>query len=656
MIADEYSEDGEDDELEQIYEILSEASTSPINLNAITQEELENLICFSKDQIEAILGYVNRYAPLQTKAELLMIPFLDTARRGLLSSLTYLGEAPKREKSMLDSLKYDRAVSHYRRLSYAQQNKGDATFFARVPLYTRKGDGDAYQGGKIKNWFRVNYSHDKHIKFGAVAAQDAGEPFFKHPNNLGYDFYSGYVQLQKYGILKKMVLGRYRIKSGMGLILNNNYSFGKLFSLSSLQSSAVNLRPHSSRSEGNYLQGAAATFALSKQIETTLFFSYRQIDATLTNDATGIATILRSGYHRTESEISRKHDASQTSAGVNMRWSTQRYHLGTTALINHYNLPLVPYTEGSSVSQLYKMFHASGQDFWNISIDYGYKLGKRIRFEGETATGDSRQIATINTLSWLANKKMNVSVIQRYYPYQFYSTMGRSFSEGGANQDESGIYIGGSWNPNTRISLTAYTDMAYFAWPKYQALGSSHSFDNLLQATILTSKHSSLTARYRLRMREKNAEKQGELIYKDEQRLRLAYNLQSGKLSWKAQVDLAYCKYNETDWGGMLSTNVTYALKKVKLSTGAGYFNTESYNARVYAYEQSTPYNLSFPSFYGKGMRLYALAQAEIIKRLSLIAKCGMTHYFNRDTIGSSYQQINSSSQTDADIMIRWTF
>lgn len=657
MIADETDSDEEsDDNLEQIYEALSEAASSPINLNAITREDLENLICFSEDQIDAIINYVSKYAPIQTKAELMMISYLDDARRGLLSCLTYLGEAPKKERSMLDSLKYDYAVNNYRQQFYNQQSKGDATMFTRLPLYTRKGDDNAYQGGKIKNWFRTNYTLNRHIKLGVVAAQDAGEPFFKRPNNLGYDFYSGYLQFQKYGALKKLVVGRYRIKSGLGLILNNNYSFGKLFSLSSLQSSAVSIRPHSSRSEGNYMQGVAASFAFSKQLEGTVFGSYRKIDATLTDDSQGIATILRTGYHRTESEINRRHNASQSSAGVNIRFADQRYHIGATALINHYSLPLVPYTKGSSVSQLYKMFYASGQDFWNASIDYGYKLGKRVRFEGETATGDCGQVATINTLSWLPISKLSFTAIQRYYPYQYYSTMGRSFSEGGANQDESGLYVGASWNPNSRISLTAYSDIAYFAWPKYQALGSSHSFDNLVQITFRTAKHSSLTARYRLHSRQKDSDQKGELIYKDEQRLRVTYNTQSGKFTWKSQVDLVYCKYKQTDLGAMVSSNATYATKKAKIGVGAGYFNTDSYNARVYTYEQSTPYNLSYPSFYGKGMRLYGLAQKEFTKKLSLIGKCGMTHYFDRKVIGTSYQQINSSSQTDIDIMLRYTF
>ena len=39
-----------------------------------------------------------------------------------------------------------------------------------------------------------------------------------------------------------------------------------------------------------------------------------------------------------------------------------------------------------------------------------------------------------------------------------------------------------------------------------------------------------------------------------------------------------------------------------------------------------------------------------------LIAKIGVTDYLDRDHISSGLQQINHSSQTDADIQMKWNF
>ena len=50
------------------------------------------------------------------------------------------------------------------------------------------------------------------------------------------------------------------------------------------------------------------------------------------------------------------------------------------------------------------------------------------------------------------------------------------------------------------------------------------------------------------------------------------------------------------------------------------------------------------------------MARANIGSRLMLTAKLGNTNYFDRSTIGSSYQLINHSSQTDLDLQVRWKF
>ena len=655
LAAADEDEDTEND-MQQVFEALSEIASSPINLNAITREELENMMCFDEYQINEILEYISRYGPVKTKSELLMIASLDPARIGLLRTLTYLGEMPPRQTNALDSLKYDESVRNYRRLYDNSVKKGEVVAFARVPFYKRQGDGDAYKGNGIKHWIRADYTFNTRLKVGVLAAEDAGEPFFQGNKNYGYDFYSAYLQLQRLGILRKAVVGRYRIKSGLGLILNNNYSYGKLFSLSSIQSAKVSLRPHSSRTESNYMQGAAVVLRPLRNLELTAFASYKTIDATLTKDSSAIATILKTGYHRTESELNRRHNARQSSFGANIYWANKTFHFGATALTNIYSMPLQPYTEGSGNSSLYRLFNAAGKNFWNVSVDYGFNLGKRIRFAGETATGDCRRIATINTLSWSPNRRLTVTGIQRFYPYRFYATMGKSFSEGGANQNESGVYVGVNWNPNDQLSITGYSDFAYFAWPKYQALGSSHSFDNLLQVTYTATSNASFTARYRLKCREKDGEQEGELIYKNEHRARLTYDGYSGRWNWKTHIDFVCCKYKTTDYGAMVSGQATFAHKALKVSAGTSYFNTSSYNSRVYAYEKSTPYNLSFPSFYGKGVRGYALAEYSLNDRLIFNAKIGVTHYFDRDKIGSSYQTINSPTQTDLDIMLRWRF
>ncbi len=654
VLMEEHADDDDDLDAELIYEQLSELASHPVNLNAIDREDLEQMYFFDERQVDAVLEYVRRYGPVRSKGELSMIPYLDNARAGLLRCLTYIGEMPERKMDRMDSLAFRRGQQEYKNYLNASASKGELVAYMKVPLYDRKGDKEGYAGYKYKHWLRFNYTVNRHIKVGAVASQDAGEPFFFGKNRYGYDYYSAYLRIQRWGVLKNLVVGNYRIRTGLGLVLNSSIGFGKTFGLSSRHAPASVVTSHTSRSMASYLQGAAATLSLGRQLEATVFGSIRPIDATLDDDGY-ITTILKTGYHRTVSELSRKNNARQTTAGANMMWRIGLFQVGATALWNHYDIAIKPYEKGASASQLYRKYYPAGDNFFNASVNYGYKYGKRFAIEGETATDGYGHVATVNTLTWMAGRSLTLRGIQRYYPYNFWSTLGRSFSEGGGNQNENGLYLGATWDVNSRLTIHGYTDAAYFQWAKYQATGSSHCFDNLLQVTYKISPSSTLLLRYRIKLREKDDASTSSLRYRKDQRLRASLTISDGHFSWKTQADMAYSSFTEGSLGGMLGETMTLTVKPWKIALGASWFKTKDYYSRVYAFEKSTPYNMAFPAFFGHGCRVYALAEVTILKRLTAMAKLGFSHYFDRDTIGSALQQIDSSSQTDLDLMLKWS-
>ena len=59
------------------------------------------------------------------------------------------------------------------------------------------------------------------------------------------------------GRLKSLVIGRYKARFGMGLVMNNDFMLGKSVSLQQLGSRAYNIRAHSSRMEAGYLHGGS---------------------------------------------------------------------------------------------------------------------------------------------------------------------------------------------------------------------------------------------------------------------------------------------------------------------------------------------------------------------------------------------------------------
>ena len=626
-------DDAESDRLELTYEELSELENHKIDLNRCTRDELLQLPFLSAQQVMDFIEYRDRHGRIETMVELYMIRSMEKSTIDLLSHFATI--YPEVVKDTLPSLKN---LIRYGRHEFL------ATF--KAPFYNRRGDENGYLGYKYKHWLRYTFTSGQHVKLGLVASQDAGEPFFAGQNKAGYDYYSFYLMLQKWGCVRRMVVGRYRLKFGMGLVINNSFGLGKINTLTTLGRSANNIMPHGSRSEANYLQGAAVCFRLSDRFSLTAFASLRKVDATLNRNSSTVATLLRTGYHRTKSEMERRRNTSESLFGANLNFFRNGWHAGITGFYTAFNRELLP-----STTQLYRRWYPRGSRFWNASIDYGYVSG-RLNLSGETATGNCQQVTTINTVSYQLTSTLTLVALQRYYPYQYYSLFSRSFAEGGAVQDESGVYLGGDWLIGRFMKLMFYTDYAWFAWPKYRISESSGSWDNMAQLSWQKELWS-WAFRYRIRARKRDiAGKRGTTSY-TEQRMRSTVTYSNNRWNLQTQADVALCQFTHNSFGVMLTENAGYSCQRFRVNVTAGYFHTDDYNSRLYTYERSVLYNFSFPSFYGHGMRLALNTRADFTSHLMLIGKLGMTKYFDRKVIGSGLQRINGSSMTDLEVQLR---
>ena len=619
---------------EQTYDLLCDLEDHPLDINQVTREQLEELPFLSAQQIEGIVEYLWRYGRMESLSELQMIRSLDYAQRRLLTYFVYVGEEPP---AALPTLK-----------DIAKYGQNELMAYARVPFYNRKGDINGYLGPKYRHWLRYQFTYGDQVKLGLVASQDAGEPFFANRNKWGYDYYSFYLQLRNFRRLESLVLGNYRVSMGMGLVMNNSFSLGKMAMLQNLGRSSYTLRAHSSRSAGSLL-GAAATIDMGRHLKLTAFASCNPADATLNKDGT-VSTILDTDYHRTETEMNKKHNLQVTKAGGSLRYEHHGLHLGANALYTHLDKRLQPNTK-----TLYRRHYPQGADFTNASLDYGY-ASYRLSLNGETAVDQKGHLATINALSWRVSDELSVMALQRFYAYRYTSLDAQSYSDGGRVQNESGVYLGLTWQPSAAWRMVYYADFAYFPWAKYQVSQSSHAWDHLLQLTH-TGRHWTLGGRYRLRMKQKDNEDKTALDNRWEHRGRLSadYAGDSGFGS-RTQLDAGYCAYGAGDWGAMLSQTLSYTHRWLRLYGGAGYFHTDSYDSRVYLYERGPLYTYAMSTFYGEGIRYWLMARVQPWGNLTLTAKLGVTDYFDRSTIGSSYQQIDASAQTDLDIQIRWKF
>jgi len=630
------TEDVESSSIEDIFDVLSEKAEHPINLNQITREELEQLPFLTGQQVEQLLEYINRYGPIRSFSELMMLTSLDSERRQLLKYFVCIGEPPQKDNK-------------FRLNSVFKYGKQQLMFTGRIPMYERKGDQNGYLGYPYRHTLRYQFNYHERVKFGLTGAQNAGEPFFSNNNKFGYDHYSYYLQLKDLGRIENLCLGMYRVQLGMGLIINGGFYLGKNATLQSMGRSTATLRVHSSRSTEGYLQGVATTIRLSKQWRITSFASYRPLEATLNKDSTA-RTLYYSNYHRTPTEIEKKNNTHEYNLGGCIEWRKGTLYARTNMLYTHFDRSLHPQKENAP----YRLYAAEGNDFINMSIDYGYTNAK-LSFSGETAINRQGAFATIHQLSYRFNHELTLIALHRYYDKKYTALHAKSFCEGSSIQNEHGVYGGLSWQPSNKLTFNWYADYAHFAWKRYQVSLPSDAFDTMILARTLLGNNWRIEGCYRLHIRQKDNQEKTMLLNRTEQRIRLLLNYNSPfNLSLKTQFDGISVSYKEKDRGWMLSEQAVYACRWLQLSANVAYFHTDNYESRLYLYERSLLYDFSSLMLYGKGLRYALMTRADISKHLMLIAKIGVTDYFDRSVISSGLQQVNASSMADIDIQIMW--
>ena len=206
---------------EQTYDELSDLHANKLDLNRCTREDLERLPFLTDQQIMDFMAYRDRARRIETLVELRMIPSLEARDAELLAQFA----------AIYPEVPADTVPSLARLLRYGRH---EVVGMFRYPFYERRGDHDGYLGYPYKHWLRYNFTAGRRVKAGVVASQDAGEPFFAGKNGAGYDFYSFYLLMRDLGRIKALALGRYRLRFGMGLVVNNSFGLGKLNTLSML--------------------------------------------------------------------------------------------------------------------------------------------------------------------------------------------------------------------------------------------------------------------------------------------------------------------------------------------------------------------------------------------------------------------------------------
>ena len=85
-------------------------------------------------------------------------------------------------------------------------------------------------------------------------------------------------------------------------------------------------------------------------------------------------------------------------------------------------------------------------------------------------------------------------------------------------------------------------------------------------------------------------------------------------------------------------------------------FDTDGFDARIYAYEHDLLYTFSIPVFSGRGERHYVLVRAQPTPAVHLELKYGATRYRDVTSVGSGLDVVPGSRIREVRAQVRWSF
>ena len=647
----------EEIDLTNIIEQLNYYFDHPLNLNSALAEELEELNLLSSVQINDLLLHRKAYGKFISIYELQSLEYWDLQTIQLVLPFVRVDD---RLDNLHISLKEALDQGNYELFLRYQVTPEEKKGYVPVPDSVLTSSNNHYYGNPDRYYTRFRYSYRTNISLGVTAEKDAGEEFFAGSQPNGFDFYSAHAFYKGGKYLKAIVVGDYQIQIGQGLSLWSGYAFGKTADVTNIKRSAIPIRPYTSVDETRFLRGAAVDLGL-ENVSMTLFGSVKKVDATLFadslyDDLEFVSSINLSGLHRTNSEIARKDALTERIGGANLRYRSRNFQVGLAGVYQGYD------KEFNKTIQPYNQFDFRGKEMMALSCDYNWAV-RNFNFFGELARSSfSGDWANMHGVLFSMDPRASFSILYRNYQKGYQTFYNAGFSEGSNTQNESGIYAGMKLKLNSDWSLNSYVDLFKFPWMKYQVDAPSEGHEIMIQPTFKPNKQLEIYGRYREQLRQKNSRDSDgtvteiENVLQRNYRLNLSYAI-SEVFTIKSRIEYVTIvrPSNDPEKGMIITQDVLFKPKNLPFDLSLRYalFDTDSYDSRIYTYENNALYVFAVPAYYYQGSRAYILVRYSFFKHCDLWVRFGTFIYNNRDSIGSGAEEVLGSKKSELTFQLR---
>ncbi len=480
---------------------------------------------------------------------------------------------------------------------------------------------DLYPGSVWKIYQRIRFSQKDVFKSALLMEKDAGETDL-------IDHLVGFIEIKNVYNNIKLVVGNFYLKSGQGLVMWSPYGFSKgVYPVTLVKKNTSEIKGYKSTDENNFLTGGAAdaNFGI---FHLMLFGSGSLLDASLNCDGT-ISSFPTSGYHRTESEKKRKDNVTENLIGIRADIKTTYGKIGGTSFLTKYSHPIRGDLEDKN------LFSFTGSRNYIIGLDFDLCFN-RFNFFGEIAGCRTNSIALIIGCIYDIDRIKGVIIYRNFSP-RFYNPHGHGFSSYSI-RNERGINIGLSTIiHNYKIDIMF--DFYNKPWRTFTTPVPVRGDDLYIWINRRINTHFKIKCKLKFRRKEDFDTYTSwdgipsEILKIQRQtsvRLEILSKFQQIKFKTRVELNHVYDTNIEKKWG-YVSTNEIGSMffqdidfryfSYLNIRFRWIWFKTDSYQSRIYEFENDLPGSFNIPFLYGDGYRWYIIAQISIKKHFTINIK-----------------------------------
>lgn len=681
---------------EQLAERIATLAEQPLDVNVASASELVQIPALSPFVAKRIVQRREKHGPFASLGALRAVrgvtadvfaqarPYLTVGSNGSDTARRYPASPSFGE--ILRGIQFSAMQRVTRRLDL-----GEGYDPPTVRSVTAGGDtifATRYRGGPERIYTRLRARYERRVSLALTLDKDPGERFAWAPErqSFGYDHVSGHVALRDFGRLKTLVAGDFTAEFGQGLTLRGSGLLGKgRNAVGTVVRSGGGLDPYGSAGENRFFRGLAATVRLTPHLQASAFASRRTLDASLVEADTSllgpdppgtarVTTLTESGLHRTPNELSKKDALGETLFGGALQYDGDAFRVGMAGYRARFDEPIQPDT-----ARLFRRFDFSGRRATAASVFGQVFAGNNYLFFGEIGRAPGGTVGGIGGVLAEVGRFAEAVMLARHFPRDFTSLHGSAFGErSGPPQNETGLYTGLRLKPARRVTVKGYFDLYRFPWVRFAVPRPSSGYDARLVAEHEPRDWLSYYVQLRTETREGGTDlldpagrALGGLVEETRQSARLHVDYEfSDALRLRSRIegvryveggphfaDEGFGARSGTDYGALLYQDVRWRpFERLRLDARLAFFDTDSYAARVYAYENDLLYAFSVPALSGQGRRFYMLARYAPSEHVILEAKYAATHFRGVETVGSGLTETDGPRRREIRAQVRVKF